>query len=102
MNPLRGTETTLAGEGDIRRYQREQSLVDPDGDESELLKMAKAAKISGITIPGVSGAIDRARFPTVVIDTEALARQSRRLLLRSGVEVLLQKREQGAIGGEEE
>jgi len=76
----------------VGRYKREEiNLVDVNIDESDLLTMAEAAEMLGLTIPGVSVAVDRGRF-TAIIDTEAPPRQGRRLLLRSEVEASLRER----------
>ena len=61
-----------------------QSLEDWHGDEDQLLTIIQAAKALGVTQQSVTQALDASRF-TCIIDTEAPARQGRRLLLRKEV-----------------
>ena len=57
-------------------------VVDPD----DLVTLKQAAMMLGITMAGVSNAVNRGRFPTVIIDTEARhPYQGRRLLRRDEV-----------------
>ena len=74
------------------KYMREvRELVPFDGSPEDLVTMTQAAEILGISVPGVSVAIDRGAFPTVVHNTErARATRGRRLLVRSEV---LERRE---------
>ena len=67
------------------RYMQEvQQLVPYDGSPEDLVTMAEAAKMLGISVQGVSVAMGRGSFPTVVYDTQKTW-GGRRLLVRSEV-----------------
>ena len=71
---------------DNKYMQEVRELVPYDGSLEDLVTMTEAAEILGISVPGVSVAMDRGAFPTVVHNTErARATRGRRLLVRAEV-----------------
>lgn len=77
----------------IRRVVYEVVEVEP----RELMSIANASRVLGMTIDGVRSAIDRGKL-TVFIDPEALEQRYRRFVLRSEVEEMAARRERGAVG----
>jgi len=74
----------------MNRYMQEvRKLVDVKVDAEELVTLAQAAKMQGVSIQAVAGAVDGGAFETVIIDTKVSKKRGhkgRRLLLR--VEVM--------------
>ncbi len=75
------------------RFQKQVTqLVDARGVKpDDVLTMAQTAARLECSITSVQTMLDRGRF-TVIVDTEAHARQGRRLLLRDEVETYASKR----------
>lgn len=71
----------------MSRYMQEiRELIPVDVDIEDLVTLAQAAEMLGVTIQAVAGRVSRGMYDTVIIDTEARFRQGRRLLRR--VEVM--------------
>jgi len=72
---------------DMMRYKKVVKVLrDIDVNSDELVTMKQVSEMLGITMAGVSNAVNRGTFPTVVVDTEARhPHQRRRLLLSSEV-----------------
>jgi hypothetical protein len=64
----------------------------PDLETKDVMTIAEAARALGVTVQAVAQSLDRGAM-TIVLDTQAPARQGRRLVLRSEVEALLRERE---------
>lgn len=70
-------------------YMREvKQLIPVDVDAGDLVTLAEAAEILGVTIQAVAGAVDGGSFDTIIIDTKVTVKRGnkgRRLLLRGEV-----------------
>jgi len=71
----------------MSRYKQVvEVLRDVDVNPDDLVTLKQVAQMLGITYAGVSNAVNRGRFPTVIIDTETRhPHQGRRLLVESEV-----------------
>ena len=70
----------------MSRYMQEiRELVPVTVDAEDLVTLAQAARMLGVSIQSVAGGVSRGVYDTVVIDTEAPLRKGRRLLLRGEV-----------------
>jgi len=76
---------------EVRRITYEVEELDP----GELMAISEAARVLGMTIPGVRSAMDRGQF-TEVVDPDAVEQRFRRYLLRQEVEDLAARRERSA------
>ena len=71
----------------MSRYMQEvRELVRVEVDREDLVTLAQAARMLGVSVQAVAAGVSRAMYATVIIDTEAGLQQGRRLLRR--VEVL--------------
>lgn len=75
----------------IRRVTYETIDVDRD----ELMTLTDAAKMLGISIPGLRSAMDRGQF-TEYVDPDALTTKHRRFVLRAEVEAETERRARAA------
>ncbi len=70
----------------MSRYMQEvRELIPVTVDVEDLVTLAQAARMLGVSIQSVAGSVSRGMYDTIVIDTEAPPRKGRRLLLRGEV-----------------